>query len=267
MVVVLIIGLLLAVAVPSLLGARTRADDAAAKTNLDTAATAAAIIIEFGSDFGAASSDALTNAEPSLSYVAASVESTGPNEISIDASAGGNWTAAVRSNSGTCFAIEMGTDGQTVFESASCAAGSASPPVDATPTNIAPLGTAVATGGTTGHLMIDGDQSTLGSTGWLGLQMISFELPATASIYQLTLWNRTGCCSNRTRDLTIFVSDSPIPDTVAAAKSSGGASFSVPGQVGFPSIVPIDTSGRYVKIFGSGPNTAFQEVEIIGILP
>ncbi len=122
MVVVLILGILIAVGTPSLLGARERAWDASARSSLRTAASNAIIASDFRSDFTLASVSSLTAAEPSLTYVAAGETSTGPKIVSVDATSSGRWAAAVMSESGTCFSVVVGPHGQVSPEADECAA-------------------------------------------------------------------------------------------------------------------------------------------------
>ncbi|MEZ5229286.1 MAG: RICIN domain-containing protein [Acidimicrobiales bacterium] len=107
---------------PSLLGARQRAHDVAARSTLRTATTSAIVLSEFRSDFTFASAVSLDRAEPGYTYLAATEASTGPRSISIDASNAGRWVAAVRSESGRCFAVVLGSGGQVDLEPDSCAA-------------------------------------------------------------------------------------------------------------------------------------------------
>lgn len=122
MVVVLIIGILLAFAVPTFLGARNRASDAEASSSLRTALTAAVTTSDIRSDFRRAASSELATYEPSLSYVDATTPSESPGTVSVDASAADRWVGVVQSDSGTCFAVVAGPYGQTRSESNSCAA-------------------------------------------------------------------------------------------------------------------------------------------------
>jgi type IV pilus assembly protein PilA len=100
MVVVLIIGILVAIALPTFLGARQRAQNRAALVAAKTAYTDT-------SDYtGADTSAELSAIEPSLTYNAAGVASTGPTVVSV-AVTGSNaiWSAAALSQSGTCYWI------------------------------------------------------------------------------------------------------------------------------------------------------------------
>src|SRR5438045_5448568 len=82
MVVVLIIGILIAIALPTFLGARTRAQDRAAESSLRNAVAAAKTSftdIDAYDNFNAAQAQTI---EPSLSYTN-NVASTGPENIDI----------------------------------------------------------------------------------------------------------------------------------------------------------------------------------------
>lgn len=265
MIVVLIIGILLAVGIPTFLGARTKGQDTAARSTLATAATAATILSDFGADYTQATPTDLALFEPTLTYVDTNTASTGPNEISVDTSTPGEWTGTVRSESGTCFGIELTVSGRTFFESSACGAASTSPPVAATPTNLAPSSAVAAGSGTTAQNVADGDLSTRGGTLWNQGKWFSFDLGSVSQISQILLYNRTDCCSGRTRDITIYISDSPIPGNASAAASSGAQSFFLQGIIGHPTTLTVNTTGQYVMVFGSGPATAFQEIEIMGI--
>ena len=113
MVVVLIIGVLLAIAIPTFLGARSRSQDAVAKSNLGTAATSARAAIASGGDLSALDASAMAVIEGSLVYVDGSVESTGPKNVSVGGNSGA-WGAATRSESGTCFTRLLSASGPDV---------------------------------------------------------------------------------------------------------------------------------------------------------
>src|SRR5436853_1671751 len=69
MVVVLIIGILIAIALPTFLGARTRAQNRAAQSDLRNALVAAKTIYTDQSTYVSATTTGLTAVEPSLTYV------------------------------------------------------------------------------------------------------------------------------------------------------------------------------------------------------
>src|SRR4051794_17307474 len=106
MVVVLIIAILLAIAIPTFLGARNRANDRAAQSSLRNALTAAKTIYTDNQDYTQADATKLATVEPSLSFVAAGVASTTFKSVSVDSSASATWAAASLSKSGTCFMIK-----------------------------------------------------------------------------------------------------------------------------------------------------------------
>src|SRR5437868_4761244 len=72
MVVVLIIGILIAIALPTFLGARTRAQNRAAQSDLRNALVAAKTMYTDTSSYASAdeSASGLTTVEPSLTYIA-----------------------------------------------------------------------------------------------------------------------------------------------------------------------------------------------------
>jgi len=112
MVVVLIIGILIAIAIPTFLGARKRAQDRAAQSSDRNTVTAAKAIFTDKEDYApaVANSDAeLKAGEPSLTYVLDNVNSTDKNMVSVAASAvngsvkDNRFVAVALSDSGTCW--------------------------------------------------------------------------------------------------------------------------------------------------------------------
>jgi type IV pilus assembly protein PilA len=125
MVVVLIIGILIAIALPTFLGARERAQNRAAQSSLRNALVAAKTLYTDNDDYATADDAAATglpSVEPSLTY--SQVQSTGPNNVSVhidDALNAGDaqvWAAAALSESGKCFWIKdvaVGTPGAGTY--------------------------------------------------------------------------------------------------------------------------------------------------------
>ncbi len=111
MVVVLIIAILLAIAIPTFLGARNRANDRAAQSSLRNALTAAKTIYTDSQDYTAASSSALAGVEPSITFVAGSSTSSDFKTVSVDSSTAARWAGASLSKSNTCFLIMDGASG------------------------------------------------------------------------------------------------------------------------------------------------------------
>lgn len=102
MVVVLIIAILIAIAIPTFLGARTRAQDRSAQSNIRNGLTAAKTIYTDEQDYTAATTAALEEAAPELSFV--TTASTDEDVISV-ASSEGEIQLVAESASGTCFSI------------------------------------------------------------------------------------------------------------------------------------------------------------------
>lgn len=102
MVVVLIIGILVAIALPTFLGARTRAQDRAAESSVRNALSAGRVIFSDQEDYAMATLPALAGVEGSLTWVDEVTPSSDPTTISRN-TAGGVLTLATYSKSGTCF--------------------------------------------------------------------------------------------------------------------------------------------------------------------
>ncbi len=109
MVVVLIIGILIAIALPTFLGARTRAQNRAAQSDLRNALVAAKTMYTDNSSYAWRPTSPATGAdstvEPSLNYIAGRDRSTvAAPSVSVGAAAT-TWAAARMSASGTCYGI------------------------------------------------------------------------------------------------------------------------------------------------------------------
>jgi type IV pilus assembly protein PilA len=159
MIVVLIIGVLLAIAIPTFLGAQNRAKERSPQASLDTGLQGSKVVFSDDSDFGTAATlvTALTSAEPGLSFTAAA--SADPKNVSVrtyDTDSGNPATEGVllvaRSANGKCFAIwdNEVTGGGVKYakatSAASCNAASFGAITAATPAVVVPP-TAPATGG------------------------------------------------------------------------------------------------------------------------
>ncbi len=110
MVVVLIIGILIAIAIPTFLGARARAQDRAAQSSLRNTVTSAKTLYTDDEDYTDATVASLGLAEPSLTFVAAGTASDEPNEVSVSPTSADEFHAAVMSKSGTCWFIRDAVD-------------------------------------------------------------------------------------------------------------------------------------------------------------
>jgi len=114
MVVVLIIGILLAIAIPTFLGARQRGQDSIAKTSIRNALTAANVLFTDDQNFKGADATGMATAEAGLSYMDSGKTSSGPKELSVlgqDAS----WSASALSDSGICFQIRTDSSGTVTY--------------------------------------------------------------------------------------------------------------------------------------------------------
>jgi type IV pilus assembly protein PilA len=109
MVVVLIIGILVAIALPTFLGARERAQDKAAQSGLRNAIAAAKTAFTDSDTYAVATNADLGAIEPSLTYAAAGTDSSGPSNVSVSVyttnNADDSWGGAALSDSGKCFWI------------------------------------------------------------------------------------------------------------------------------------------------------------------
>jgi type IV pilus assembly protein PilA len=118
MVVVLIIGILIAIALPTFLGARNRANDKAAQSGVRNALAAAKTIFADTDDYSTVDATSMFATEPSLTYPS---PSTGPNEVDLevrDTASGivdGALALTAYSKSGTCFGLVDETDTGTAF--------------------------------------------------------------------------------------------------------------------------------------------------------
>jgi type IV pilus assembly protein PilA len=111
MVVVLIIGILIAIALPTFLGARNRANDKAAQSGLRNALAAAKTCFTDADTYNNAGANVCNNAtlqniETSLNFVPTGTNSTAPDIISVNPFNDTTWYGAAYSKSQTCFMIK-----------------------------------------------------------------------------------------------------------------------------------------------------------------
>ncbi len=105
MVVVLIIGILIAIALPTFLGARTRSQNRAAQADLRNTVVAAKTIYTDTSSYATALLAALQALEPSLTMTNAASTTAAPSVSVMTAPTATNWGAARMSASGVCFGL------------------------------------------------------------------------------------------------------------------------------------------------------------------
>jgi len=104
MVVVLIIGILVAIALPTFLGARNRAQDRAAQSSLRVALTSGRVVFADYDGYATATIPEFQAVDQSVQWVSASLSSTVPTTVSGDTT-GGVLTIAAFSRSGNCFLL------------------------------------------------------------------------------------------------------------------------------------------------------------------
>lgn len=106
MVVVLNLGILMAIALPTFQGALGRVRDSAAKASIRTALTAGRVfwVVQGDADYSAAALTDLTELENSVQWVSETTISSDPKTVSRDVT-GGVLTLATFSKGGTCFLI------------------------------------------------------------------------------------------------------------------------------------------------------------------
>jgi type IV pilus assembly protein PilA len=133
--VVLIMGLLIAISIPSFLGAKRNANDRAAQVSLRHTLTNAKAIYSDDDTYANVDATRLHAVETSLTF--ASGVSTGPNVVSVDGTSA-QFVATARSDTGLCYAIgDAANRAATVFAilaaSDPCDAASAPPVPSALP--------------------------------------------------------------------------------------------------------------------------------------
>ena len=105
MVVVMIIAVLLAIAIPTFLGSKNKAEDRSAQSSLRNALTAAKTIYTDSSDYTKADTTTLAAGEPALSFVVAGTASGDAKTISVSTTTSAFYGAA-KSKGGTCYYIK-----------------------------------------------------------------------------------------------------------------------------------------------------------------
>jgi prepilin-type N-terminal cleavage/methylation domain-containing protein len=106
MVVLSIIGILLAITMPSLLASRNRAQDKDAEFSLRVTLSNGRIGESDGNTFLGVNATKLGSMEPSLAFVDDPAPSSGPRTVSVLAVSKTEFRAAAQSNSGTCFLVK-----------------------------------------------------------------------------------------------------------------------------------------------------------------
>ncbi len=114
MVVILIISILIAIAIPTFLGFKRSADDIAAKEAGVLAVKTARTLADDGT-YGLVTGVVLGASQPDLSFVDGNVDSTGPSMVSQQVVGTNVFVASTFSRSGTCFFIWDDIDAGTRY--------------------------------------------------------------------------------------------------------------------------------------------------------
>ena len=115
MVVVLIIAILLAIAIPTFLGARSKAQDRAVQSNLRNALTAEKTYYVDNQSYTDNTSSTLTNIEPSLTY-AGSLSPATVGTVYVESFGATSVVLAAKSGSGKCFYLQDSSATGTGYE-------------------------------------------------------------------------------------------------------------------------------------------------------
>ena len=100
------IGILIAIALPTFLGARSRADDKVAQWSLRVTLENARTGTTQNNTFVGVDAAELTDMETAVDFVDDPTPSSGPKDVSVQAVSSSEFRAAALSNSGTCFVIK-----------------------------------------------------------------------------------------------------------------------------------------------------------------
>ena len=122
MVVVLIIGILVAIAVPTFLGARKGAQDKAAESSLRNALTAAKVFYTDNNSYSGVTTAAMASLEPTLSWVSSLGSTPVTNTVAVSVATDGAVCLISESASGSYFGIaDNPTSGTTSYYKGSTA--------------------------------------------------------------------------------------------------------------------------------------------------
>lgn len=105
MVVVLIIAILLAIAIPTFLGAQSKAKDRSAQSSVRNALTSAKTLYADTGTYTGSTDVALKAIEPAFSFLAAPASSVGPKSVSV-LTTDTAWYGAVLSDTNVCFYVQ-----------------------------------------------------------------------------------------------------------------------------------------------------------------
>jgi type IV pilus assembly protein PilA len=118
-VVILIIGILLAIAIPTFLGVRSRAQNKSSQSNLRNSLVAAKTAYSDTGSYTGVTVATLQSIEPAVTFNGpATFVSTKPGDVGVDIQAGppGSFTAWSKSDSGNCYGIQEIVGQQTRYQ-------------------------------------------------------------------------------------------------------------------------------------------------------
>ncbi len=118
MIVALIIGILIAIALPTFLGARSRAQNRAAQSDLRNTLVAAKTIYANNDSYLGATATGLAGVESALTFVTVASTTAAPNVSVMTTPTANTWAAARMSATGTCFGIKDSTTLGTTYVTA-----------------------------------------------------------------------------------------------------------------------------------------------------
>ena len=95
--------IVLAIALPTFLGVRARAQDKVSQASARNAAAAAQVCWTDNDSYESCGASTLAQIEYSLAFIDGATDSTGPSEVSVDVAGSNRITFAALSESGTCF--------------------------------------------------------------------------------------------------------------------------------------------------------------------
>ncbi len=144
MVVVLIIGILVAIAVPTFLGARNGAENRAAESSVRNALTAAKVYYTNNNGYSGITSAAVSALEPSLNYGAVTLADANTVAITaVTATPNGVCISAASHTGNVYSAIDNGTGAVLYYEAVSTTGALATDPCIAVATSYPTAGTGV----------------------------------------------------------------------------------------------------------------------------
>ncbi|MBI1226854.1 MAG: HYR domain-containing protein [Bacteroidetes bacterium] len=121
-------------------------------------------------------------------------------------------------------------------------------------------------GNTSGNFWLD---YSISHTEWEDNAWWQIDLGKKYDLKYVNIWNRTDCCQQYLSNFYVLVSDVPFTSTnlTSTLTQPGVSSYYQGGQVGIPTTISLEHSGRYVRVQLVGQAfLAMAEVQIFGCL-